>query len=283
MIEKLTEEEIEKLKKIYQRNSLFIKPLKSCFSAFWELVIYIIVLGVHISMIDLKTGDRSLYCFLLFYILAIRTDRNQARIKAIASTYRKLNNKDFASMQKFILDIAKVMNIQGEINIFYSRSNHFIPNIFTATDKEVYLILPRNLVTLFTKNIVHFEAIIAHEFGHVLQKDTQLWWDESKTQELIWIAILAHLAYFSTFSSMNMYYLLLFFLFFNIIYFKPRFRRKRYNSEFNADLASIVYTGHLGIVDVLNSNYIINTDTYLHPSSGRRVTFILKCMSKINR
>jgi hypothetical protein len=76
-----------------------------------------------------------------------------------------------------VIQLAKSMNIDPDLILYWgilNRSNY--PSIEEDLNAgQINLLLPINFIMNFNKNKDEGAAILAHELGHVLQKDTQLY------------------------------------------------------------------------------------------------------------
>lgn len=74
-----------------------------------------------------------------------------------------------------ISQLANEMQIDlRRLTLWYGCSNDAVPSIVESR-RKIHLVLPRFIIVLANRCPNQFEALIAHEFGHIKQRDSRVW------------------------------------------------------------------------------------------------------------
>ena len=78
-------------------------------------------------------------------------------------------------LYRCVFDLAKSLQVDtGRITIWLDNSQETVPSCTTRWG-QVHLICPLGFLNLFTSDRQSAKAMVAHELGHVVQRDTSLW------------------------------------------------------------------------------------------------------------
>ena len=174
-MKRATAKEISKLKAFYEREPWLKKERRIISEIITELSVYIIFLLIYAVVRNEGTKPLMFYVFMLYF--GLRGEFRTKKEEKIQNRYKKLDVNQFEKVQLGVSTLAAKMGLKRNLSIYYNKNNHFIPNILESKYGSIILILPRNLFYLFNKQRDHFDAIIAHEFSHIIKSDTKLWWD----------------------------------------------------------------------------------------------------------
>ncbi|MFK8008404.1 MAG: M48 family metalloprotease [Saprospiraceae bacterium] len=258
--------------------------------------------------------------FLVGLILFIYLVRLYLFVKRGMSTFqRNVENKNFLPlsnlegefMEKLFMKLANDMNIDFERVVFWrSSSKTYLPSI-VESKKLINVVLPMNFFLLCVKNPDEVKALMAHEFGHVLQNDTNLWlfvevfskgmkkffykavkgiFDSSYYSAIAspFIIIILLLMdknpnYLNQFGTLiiNLLIILLLYRLVKILKKAPnQVKVSRRKSEELADTASILFANGLAMEDVLKKYARDSDDEMIHPKRAERVRVIMDKLRK---
>ena len=155
------------------------------------------------------------------------------------------------------------------------------------------ILIPANFIVYFETNKGEGIAVLAHELGHVLQKDTDIYVKTEAYFEVVRkiflpltiINGLSHLVLFFLVSSTDDHPFFVLFLIcllvfdgFVINYLYTGFNKLREthrNSEKLADAAAVIYANGFNLINVLNTfDNIEVTPTAIHPNKEERISYI---------
>lgn len=219
--------------------------------------------------------------------------------KIVQKNMRKLfdhiNNKElkllkqsqFLPLWELVYNLFEEMNIdkRKNVNIFLSRSPTYFPSI-EEHHNVIYLIIPMNFLSLVIKSKGEAKAILAHEFAHILQGDTNLWLQVSiyskRTHRVYFPFFLLFTLFLITTLLMNpvivnfgtiSQILFLCGITISSLYLRKDCVIGRNNSEKLADTASMIYTKPEDLISVLKK-YSINTKSIIHPPIEERIKHV---------
>lgn len=211
----------------------------------------------------------------VFYIIVILSfllitpfifSRIRNRLKN--TSYKKLDRNSFKGIWELTDDLTHKMQIKKNVEIYFLQINSFEAHV-SKSKSCIKLYLSRSLISFYSQDKEKFKAIIAHEFGHVLQNDTLLLLIGVKSLRTISnLSVVGCILGFLTGSDTKivfLYYLL------SLVYYKG-FKVMRHRAEYLADVASACYLGNRVIIDVLNLSDA-KTDPY-YPSKEERIEYI---------
>ncbi|MCB0560757.1 MAG: hypothetical protein H6573_02085 [Lewinellaceae bacterium] len=157
-------------------NYFVSEPLLSIFlylSYFFLLQLFEVELGNLLSLFFLLSFLVFIFYFVFLY-RAFSTFKNSITRQVSSKNLKGIDSEKFPAVAKMVYDISNKMEIEKKINIYVSNQNSYLPSI-EEYSREVYLILPKNFLLLVRKFPKRAESLLAHEFGHVLQEDTETW------------------------------------------------------------------------------------------------------------
>ena len=89
--------------------------------------------------------------------------------------FREIEILKAHGLYKCVFDLAKEMQIETDrITIWFDNVYDVTPSCTTRWGR-VHLICPLGFINLFTSDFTSARAMLAHELGHVLQRDSSLW------------------------------------------------------------------------------------------------------------
>jgi hypothetical protein len=95
-------------------------------------------------------------------------------LKAKRKIFR-LNHEDAPEFTNLIRSLAQRMDIPyARITLWSAITKNKFPSVEEDKMGEIHLVIPISFLRFFEENPGQAEAVLAHEFGHVLQKDTHL-------------------------------------------------------------------------------------------------------------
>ena len=331
------QEQYEKEMQKSQRPARRLKrQLKRVYVYYWLIVLLetlTLQFYAAIYSILLLKGIQKLVTFLT------KWDYRKIQIYVQQEKLTLLQEDKAPSTWNIIYELAEDMHIDlGLVSVWISTQNSYLPSIcqyefpekdivdipnddlWTWTEYEYdfsdqqgrkyHLILPKNLLALSVKNKGHAKALIAHEFGHILQKDADLWLTSYTFSQnylgfhlllsLLSIAGAAvsivlnfedivHSALPSTIEAIGIAgtALLLFMLFlvgnypllniWRIQYRVTSFRRK---SERLADYASVIYNSADDLLECFESYFEKKNTSLVHPKVADRERSVLNALAK---
>lgn len=140
------------------------------------LAIYLLFL----SRREIELLEVILYFYIISGIILVVANQYGKRKLAQLNTIpterlKKISAGSVLELDAIITDLCKVMNIsKSSIVVWKTDSHTYYPSIQRYKGRH-NLFLPKSFFKLlYTKKCVA-KTLLAHEFGHILQKDTQLW------------------------------------------------------------------------------------------------------------
>jgi hypothetical protein len=219
--------------------------------------------------------------------------------------FQRIDYEKISYLKSIIEDLKSSMSLEKDnIQVWKSSSNTFLPSIQSDKTNTHHLILPMNFFYLLIKEPEISKSLIAHEFGHIVQKDTNLWLYNIIYFKWIKYVIIPLVSYYVLIASIN-------FLIYLIILFSPQFTNnislgvtgaiflggwkvlgktvsslkdvKSYRkvSEELADFAAIAYANGKSLSNAL-SKYSIDNKDKIHPPIQNRLKSIERVMAKYN-
>ena len=138
------------------------------------LAIFFVILAIATESYDsllFATVPPLLVPGILFAIFKSAEARLSASTDELMTTCSKAEQDRFSDIYEACAQITKKMSIQHRKHkILYSKSNQYFPSMF-ETDGIHYLVVPRNFITLFYERREQANAILCHEFAHMLHYD----------------------------------------------------------------------------------------------------------------
>ncbi|MFK8008405.1 MAG: hypothetical protein AB8H03_18750 [Saprospiraceae bacterium] len=163
-------------KKLYQVSAFFI----------FVILYYGFIAIYYFNLFEFDVGVISFLIFLysilflvgvvaVYRMISFTSEGITSFIRNRHEKFKLLENKEEGFLKDIFSDVAKKMNIDFRRVYFWrSDSKTYLPSIVEARG-GINLIFPMNFFILCIKNPKCAEALIAHEFGHVLQGDTNNW------------------------------------------------------------------------------------------------------------
>ena len=318
----------EEIRKTHKPAGKLKKRLKRVYIYYWILIV--------VNAITLQLASAILsFIFLIGIQRAVKflTRRDYHRVKVnVKQGKLKLLPRDKArSTWAIIHELGEKMNIDlNAVSVWISSQNSYLPSIcqYEFPEKEVFdvpnedgvtgteyeydfsdqqnrtyhLILPKNFLALSIKNRGHAKALIAHEFGHILQKDADLWLASYSFSQnfmglhvllailnlaIIMITIILNLDNFIgsglTFELAEVIgiwiFVLIAFLVGNVpLFMILRIQRKvtsyRKKSERLADYASVIYNSAADLLECFESYFEKKNTSPVHPNVTDRIASV---------
>ena len=201
---------------------------------------------------------------------------------------KKLEEDQFLPLWKLVKTLYEKMNIdkRKSFRIFLSKSNTYFPSI-EEHHNSIYLITPMNFLSLVINNEGEAKAILAHEFGHVLQGDTNLWLQISNytsgTHKIVFSFLVSLIIFLIITVYLNpplitwgiiIQFILLFSTAFDCLRLKKDCLWCRKNSEKLADTAAIIYADPKDLISTLKKYSLKNSISLIHPPLDVRINEI---------
>ena len=232
---------------------------------------------------------------LLFAVLVFIWNKTIDRVnefgRNIQSGKMKIIESDLIKpIHEIVLELKSKMNIEANIHYVHGNSNTNLPSI-EEYKNEIYLVFPTNFFTLVQKDKEAAECLIAHELGHIIQRDTRLWLllDSFGTHvqkylvpavlilalpKILGIVSIAFEANINPLNSNTIMYLLNIVV---IVFFLSGIRQARRRSEYLADFASVLYTEKRGMQKALaeySEDAPAKARLRIHPLKEDRINFL---------
>ncbi|MBA4850931.1 M48 family metalloprotease [Emticicia sp. BO119] len=190
------------------------------------------------------------------------------------TSYKKIDRNSFQSIWTSIDYIAKSMNIDMPVNLYYLQENNFEAHVIN-NEEHIDLFLSRQMISFHSQDIDKFQAIIAHEFGHVIQGDTKfLLSSVYSLRKSFVISIIGLIVTFLIGIDFWSFVALSVASFF----FYTNFVERRHKSEYLADIASLCYLQNDKILDVLNLS--VTKDSPYYPTKIQRINNLNKILHR---
>lgn len=229
--------------------------------------------------VDIKNGEIVILLLsvsLLTFFYPFFIQRN--RLKTISHV--KLNREQFKHIWNIIDNLVEKMELDKyEISLYLLKNNSYEAHV-SKTNNTVNLYISRNLVSYYSQDQDEFKAIIAHELGHVFQRDTRLLILSGKILVLPTILVLiAALYIYLTLGSNSLRFVGFFGL---IIFTFSKIVIRRQKAENLADTASIIFLEKTSIISALQK-FVSNNDSFWYPSKAERINFIETTLKKFKK
>ncbi|MFK8008403.1 MAG: M48 family metalloprotease [Saprospiraceae bacterium] len=225
-------------------------------------------------------------------------------------TFIRLEDKNLDIIDPIFWEIARDMEVDySEVQFWRSNSKTYLPSI-VEDEKLINVVLPMNFFLLCLKEPNEAKALIAHEFGHVIQKDTNYWlyvdFFANGLRKYLYPYMRVVLWFQGTILSLNLLItitmglntnnfseeaivqvlvqlvaVLIIVRITNFLKGAPaKVKACRLASEELADTASIIYSDGKSMIAVLNKYAQNSIDDILHPAKEERIKYMLNRIKK---
>lgn len=126
---------------------------------------------------------RALEVIGIFAGLAVH--RRRYSIGALEQKYTRLRVEQIPELRKMLDRLTGLLGVEGNsIVVWSNRSMHVAPSIVQARGHP-QMLLPMGFLFLLSRDRPAAEVMLAHELGHVVQRDSQLWMDAWVASRLV--------------------------------------------------------------------------------------------------
>ncbi|MDL2141963.1 M48 family metalloprotease [Flavobacterium tructae] len=236
------------------------------------------------SEYDVAANQRSLLGILfdlviLVYVLFIYLTRVKQLLPK--SSYIELNQENYKEIWNICYEIIEKLDLSKlKLKIYYIKTNDIEAHI-TLEKGVVHLFLSRALISHSHHYPKELESILGHEFGHIVQGDSKLFLITKKAFRLpiflndmrlcFGIFLALFLFFFSSRQVETAVSIIVISLIYRRIY--TGFNRLRKESEFLADLCSLIIIEKSEIIKIVN-DYIPESNSPNYPSKKERLKSI---------
>ena len=193
--------------------------------------------------------------------------------------FKEINSNQLPFIWSICKNLIEAMRLDSySLRIIYIKSDFF--EAYTVLEDEyIYLFLSRGFITHAEQNMKNIESILGHEFGHVLLGDNKSFLSKKKFMFIPVIFIIMQyllvMLFYTQMPSMESISVDLF-----IILTLHSILKERKNSEYLADIASIIFVENSNIKNIINS-MVPDVVTFDYPSSSMRIQFIDSVLSRL--
>jgi Zn-dependent protease with chaperone function len=244
-------------------------------------------------------------CFETTVMLSISTIKLTAFRRKTSTRLIKLDKPRHERIHRHVRDIASRAGLETDrIVLWLDNSRHLAPSC-TTRFRTIHLVCPLGLLELMNSDVGAFEAMIAHEFGHVLQRDATLWRTLSAAQSCIGFNLVMSFLQFVVAIICGIYLWIYYLSFGDVlsrvsgvfivgaiyrsvqVYALSYIAKCRKRSEFGADAVALQVTSPVDVKRAI-SKYLWDrkgddTDNFVsHPSASARLKNIAKFCSEWN-
>lgn len=273
----------------YKNAKTHAKSLKSTYNyirVFFIIQGCVMLFSFSFSMSTSEEFDKVLiWVSLIPYVLMFGSYLNLAskKVENVISSarYVQLREDQFKKIWSSCYTFMSKMNLQYALKIYYVKIDSFEASV-VLEDEVVYLFLSRNLISYSHNHYEDVEAIIGHEFGHVVQGDTRMMIVTRKAVEIPAIigtisAIITAVMMIGALLAGKELVEVSLSAMLVVNYWQLVFLRR--SAEHLSDMASLAFTEKTTIRSIIEK-YIPEKRTLQYPSKSQRLMFINKLLNK---